>query len=132
MGFTLRHLRTGEVKAFSTKEVLEMLGDPVNDEIIVHNEVYRISSYVGSDGGDGTVPTLKWNQVQLTYSPKTGNNFPFAVSIDGKALFFSINGVLYQYGTDKDFHTDGTKLYWHGSFNLETTDVILVKYLQII
>ena len=57
---------------------------------------------------------------------------PFTVSIEGKALFFSINGVLYQYGTDKDFHTDGTKLYWHGSFNLETTDVILVKYLQII
>ncbi len=47
MGFTLRHLRTGETKAFSTKEVLEMLGDPVNDEIVVHNEVYRISSYVG-------------------------------------------------------------------------------------
>ena len=42
MGFTLRHLRTGETKAFSTREVLEMLGDPVNDEIVVHNEVYRI------------------------------------------------------------------------------------------
>ena len=34
MGFTLKHLRTGEIRTFSTKEVLEMLGDLVNDEII--------------------------------------------------------------------------------------------------
>ena len=73
MGFTLRHLRTGETKAFSTKEVLEMLGDPVNDEIIVHNEVYRISSFVGTDNGDVTLPTIKWNQTRFTYSAKIGN-----------------------------------------------------------
>ena len=132
MGFTLKHLRTGEIRTFSTKEVLEMLGDPVNDEIVVHNEVYRISSFVGNDSGEVVLPTMKWMQTRFTYSGKLGNTFPFPVSIDVKALFFSITGVLYEYGSDKDFHTDGTNLYWHGSFTLEATDVILVKYLQII
>ena len=132
MGFTLKHLRTGEIRTFSTKEVLEMLGDPVNDEIIVHNEVYRISSFVGTDSGEVTLPTMKWIQTRFSYSAKIGSTFPFAVTIDGKALFFSINGVLYEYGADKDFHTDGTSLFWHGSFTLEASDVILVKYLQIV
>jgi len=44
MGFTLKHLRTGEIRTFSTKEVLEMLGDPrrgclANNEMDA-NQVY--------------------------------------------------------------------------------------------
>lgn len=132
MGFTLKHLRTGEIRTFSTREVLEMLGDPVNDEIVVHNEVYRISSFVGNDSGEVVLPKMKWMQTRFTYSGKLGNTFAFPVNIDGSALFFSINGVLYEFGLEKDFHTDGKFLYWHGSFTLEVTDVILVKYLQII
>lgn len=131
MGFTLRHILTGESRNFSTKEILEMLGDTVNDEIIVHDEVYRISSFRGTDSGDVSQPILKWVEIQFTFSPMTGNIFPFTVNIEGKALFFSINGLLYEYGYEKDFHIEGSYLFWHGSFNLETTDIIIVKYLQI-
>ena len=133
MGFTLKHLRTGEIKTFSTKEVLEMLGDPVNDEIIVHNEVYRISSFVGSDAGDVVMPKLAWSNINFKLSPKveTKNIFPLVLDTDGSNLFFIVNGMLYEYGIDKDYHTDGKYLYWHGGFNLDFNDIIYVKYLEL-
>jgi len=133
MGFTLRHILTGESRNFSTKEILEMLGDTVNDEIIVHDEVYRISSFSGTDSGDGAVPKLVWQNINLKLSPKveTQNIFPFVLDTDGSNLFFTVNGVVYEYGSDKDYHTDGKFLYWHGGFNLDFNDIIYVKYLEL-
>ena len=46
MEFTLTQLRTGETKNFGIKDLLEFLGDKINDEIIMGSEVYRISSAV--------------------------------------------------------------------------------------
>ena len=133
MGFTLRHILTGESRNFSTKEILEMLGDTVNDEIIVHDEVYRISSFSATDSGDGTVPKLVWQNINFKLSPKveTQNIFPFVLDTDGSNLFFTVNGVVYEYGSDKDYHTDGKFLYWHGGFNLDFNDIIYVKYLEL-
>jgi hypothetical protein len=133
MGFTLRHILTGESINFSTKEILEMLGDTVNDEIIVHDEVYRISSFSGTDSGDGAVPKLVWQNMNFKLSPKveTQNIFPFVLDTDGSNLFFTVNGVVYEYGIDKDYHTDGKFLYWHGGFNLDFNDIIYVKYLGL-
>ena len=46
MEFTLTQLRTGETQNFGIKDLLEFLGDKINDEIIMGSEVYRISSAV--------------------------------------------------------------------------------------
>ncbi|MFN6377880.1 MAG: hypothetical protein ACK4WD_01295 [Flavobacteriales bacterium] len=130
MGFTLRHLRTAEVEHFSTKELLEILGDKINDEILLKGEVYRISSFEATDGGDFTPPTFEWAQVQLT-ATNGASSFPFTSSTETLGLFLTINGILYQYGQTKDFHVAGGELLWHGSFPIEAKDVILVKWLKI-
>jgi len=46
MEFTLTQLRTGETQNFGIKDLLEFLGDKINDEIIMGSEVYRLSSAV--------------------------------------------------------------------------------------
>ena len=33
MAFTLRDVRTGTVRSFTTREILSLLGDSINDEI---------------------------------------------------------------------------------------------------
>lgn len=130
MGFTLKHLRTAEVKSFSTKEILEILGDKINDEILLNGEVYRISSFVATDGGDYTPPTFEWKTVTLS-ALKGASIFPFNFTSETTGLFLTINGILYEYGIDKDFHVENGKLLWHGGFTLEATDIILVKWLKI-
>jgi hypothetical protein len=35
MAFTLTHIRTGEDQLFTIQVLLEKLGDPINDEIIM-------------------------------------------------------------------------------------------------
>jgi hypothetical protein len=51
MAFTLTQVRTGEQKNFSVREILEHLGDPINNEIIIHGESYRINNVQGVIGG---------------------------------------------------------------------------------
>ena len=53
MAFTLTQVRTGEQKNFSVREILELLGDPINNEIIIHGESYRINNVQGDLGGGG-------------------------------------------------------------------------------
>lgn len=57
--FSLRSQRTGNYKEFSLLELLKLLGDSVNDEIILDGgeDVYNISSFTeltGRDGNNGT------------------------------------------------------------------------------
>lgn len=130
MGFTLRHLRTAEVEHFSTKELLEILGDKVNDEILLNGEVYRISSFEATDSGDFVAPTFLWESIQL----QAANNatiFPFTGSSETIGLIFSINGVLYEYGLTKDFHVENGQLIWHGGFSIDAKDRLVVKWLKI-
>jgi predicted ester cyclase len=130
MGFTLKHLRTAEVKNFSTKELLEILGDKINDEILVNGEVYRISSFVATDGGDFTPPTFEWQIAALT-ATNGATTFPFNATAETIGLFLTINGILYEYGQNKDFHVANGNLIWHGKFSIQTNDTILVKWLKI-
>lgn len=131
MGFTLKHLRTAEIEHFSTKELLELLGDKINDEILLKGEVYRISSFVATDGGDFTMPTFQWQSVQLPASDGA-SSFPFTGSTETVGLFFSINGVLYEYGQTKDFHVANGQLLWHGGFPIDSKDHLIVKWLKIV
>ncbi len=53
MAFTLTHIRTGEQKDFSVRDILQLLGDPINNEIFIRGESYRINNVQGDIGGGG-------------------------------------------------------------------------------
>jgi hypothetical protein len=131
MGFKLKHIRSGEEKDFSTKEILELLGDKINDEIVLGKGVFRISSFVATDGSDFTPPTFEWMNQAFVVATKGTTTFPFVATSETKGLFFSVNGTLYQYGTSRDFHVALGSLIWHGAFDLEPTDSVIVKWLKI-
>ena len=39
MAFTLKEVRTGQQHTFSAKEILELIGDRINDEIIIRDDI---------------------------------------------------------------------------------------------
>jgi hypothetical protein len=53
--FRLRSQRTGTIRDFSLLDILNNLGDTVNDEICFGEDVYNLSSFtaLNSDGGNG-------------------------------------------------------------------------------
>ena len=68
MNFTLNKVINGESKSFSLQKILEILGDPTNDEINFDGEAFRISSFgsevvsggvAGSGTSTGTTLPLK-------------------------------------------------------------------------
>jgi hypothetical protein len=109
MAFTLKAVRSGQLKTFSAKEILELIGDRINDEIIIRDEVYRISSCVdfslGGGGGGSTAGSIDWVTLELTMAANGETVFynPEVIS-DTDSVFLTVNSVLYQYGVDRDFH----------------------------
>ncbi len=53
------------------------------------------------------------------------------LSINDSFLLF-INGIFYKYGVGSDYHITANPdiLNWHGDFNLEPSDNIILKYRQ--
>lgn len=128
MAFTLKEKRSGSTRVFSTRELLELIGDRVNDEIIIRDEVYQISSCADFSLG-GSAGNIDWITLELTIL-ENGENVFFnpEVITDTDSVFLTVNSVLYQYGTTRDFHIEGDRLYWHGGFDLETTDRVVLRY----
>lgn len=136
MEFTLIHLRTAEQKVFSTKDLLQILGDRINDEIEISGERYRISS-VASIGGGGTVDNstwrADWQKLPITVSSSAQTQFSINVNTtDPEGLFLVVNGAIYDYGINSAFDIDSGTLNWHGGFNLEPTDHVYIKYLTLV
>jgi hypothetical protein len=129
MAFTLKEVRTGQLRTFSAKVLLELIGDRINDEIIIREEVYRISSCVDFSLGGGTTATIDWITQELSVGTNGETVFynPELIT-DTDAVFLTVNSVLYQYGVDRDFHIQGNKIFWHGGFNLETNDRVVLRY----
>lgn len=140
MAFTLDKVIDGESKSFTLQNILEILGDPINDEINFKGEAYRISSFQdggstgtggggGGGGGSGTVATLVWHD-QVLYPTEVGQTaIPLEESIPGGTeILFTVNGVYYEMGTGESYHIAGMTLHWHGSFPLEPTDKIRLRY----
>jgi len=132
MAFTLEEIRSGQLRTFSAKEILELIGDRINDEIIIHDEVYSISSCVdfSLDGGGGTSSgTIDWITLELSMESNGETVFynPELIT-DTDSVFLTVNSVLYQYGVTRDFHIEGDRLFWHGGFDLETTDRVVLRY----
>ena len=126
MAFKLSKVINGEVKTFTQKKFLEIIGEPENDEVFLDGDAYRISSFVSIEGtGSGSV-------LQQTTTLLVGSNNQTIFSIpsisDPAISLLYVNGVLYTYGLSKTYHINGMNLYWHGPFALETTDTLELKY----
>jgi hypothetical protein len=132
MAFTLTHIRTGEDQLFTIQVLLEKLGDPINDEIIINGEAYRIASVQeDSSTGGGTVSS-NWvrQSIEVTQSDQTEFEVDINTS-DPEGLFLVVNGALFDYGQNGAFHIEATTLFWHGRFNLSPTDQVYIKYLTL-
>ena len=129
MAFTLTHIRTGEDQLFTIQVLLEKLGDPINDEIIINGEAYRIAGVQESATG-----TASGNWQRETIEVVESDQTEFEVDIntsDPEGLFLVVNGALFDYGQNGAFHIEGTTLFWHGRFNLSPTDQVYIKYLTL-
>jgi hypothetical protein len=129
MAFTLTHIRTGEEQTFTVHVLLEKLGDPINDEIIINGEAYRIAGVQESATG-----TVSGNWQRETIEVVESDQTEFEVDIntsDPEGLFLVVNGALFDYGLNGAFHIAGTTLYWHGRFNLSPTDQVYIKFLTL-
>jgi hypothetical protein len=132
MAFTLTQLSTGEPRDFTIREILELLGDPINDEIKIHGQIYRIGNVQGdlTGGVNGGSIRADWKKYTLFVTQSGQNSFEVnLITDDPEGLFLVVNGALFDYGVQGAFHIEGSILYWHGRFNLELTDLIYLKYL---
>ena len=133
MAFSLRTVRDNDSKVFSIRKILELLGENINDEILIDGKAYRISSFLALDGGSGTGESSVWISTQLLVRENKQTIFTLSEtinSLDEIQLF--INGILYPYGLNESYHILSTLLYWHGGFDLELSDRVMLKYNQII
>ena len=123
---------TGASGSIYAQVLLEKLGDPINDEIIINGEAYRIASVQeDSSTGGGTVSS-NWvrQSIEVTQSDQTEFEVDINTS-DPEGLFLVVNGALFDYGQNGAFHIEGTTLFWHGRFNLSPTDQVYIKYLTL-
>lgn len=129
MAFTLTHIRTGEQQTFTIQVLLEKIGDPINDEIIIKGEAYRIAGV--QESATGTV-SGNWQRetIEVTESDQTEFEVDINTS-DPEGLFLVVNGALFDYGQTGAFHIEGTTLYWHGRFNLSPSDQVYIKFLTL-
>ena len=138
MAFTLTQVRTGEQKNFSVREILELLGDPINNEIIIHGESYRINNVQGDLGGgggstDNSTWRADWQKVPLTIGVSGQDKFTVNLNTsDPEGLFLAVNGAIYDYGINSAFDISSGTLNWHGGFNLEPTDHVYIKFLTLV
>ena len=134
MAFTLTHIRTGQQINFTIREILQLLGDPINNEIFIHGESYRINNVQG-DIGSGTESSTwraDWQKIPLTVDESGQTEFSVNVNTtDPEGLFLAVNGAIYDYGVNSAFDILSGTLNWHGGFNLEPTDHVYIKFLTL-
>jgi hypothetical protein len=138
MAFTLKKVIDGESKTFTLQDILELLGDPTNDEIFFDGEAFRISSFLissgttsGGVGGSGSSQgtTFTWQQylLEVTVAGQTEFQLPEVVPPSAN-LLFTVNGVYYETGPGESYYIQDDKLYWQGSFELDQTDTLRLRY----
>ena len=133
MAFSLRTTRDNQLKLFSMKKILEMIGEEINDEINIDGKAYLLSSFVDLGGNGGGGSTYIWNTTNLV--AVSNNQVEFYLSniiSDFSNTKLYINGVHYEYGITKAYHIIGRTLQWHGGFELGVDDEIYLKYITSI
>jgi hypothetical protein len=135
MAFTLTKVRTGEQQNFTVREILELLGDPINNEIVIRGESYRINNVQGdlsSGGSDTSTWRADWQKIPITVGSSGQTQFSVNVNTnDPEGLFLAVNGAIYDYGVNSAFDISSGILNWHGGFNLEPTDHVYIKFLTL-
>jgi hypothetical protein len=134
MAFTLTHIRTGEHRDFTIREILQILGDPINNEIFIRGESYRINNVQGDIGGGGGNGNWRadWQKIPMAVEQSGQTEFSIDINTaDPEGLFLAVNGAIYDYGINSAFDIDSGTLNWHGGFNLEPTDHVYIKYLTL-
>jgi hypothetical protein len=130
MAFTLTHIRTGEQRDFTIREILQLLGDPVNNEILIRGESFRINDVQGDIGGGNW--RADWQKIPMAIEQSGQTEFSIDLNTnDPEGLFLAVNGAIYDYGINSAFDIDSGTLNWHGGFNLEPTDHVYIKYLTL-
>ncbi len=130
MAFTLTHIRTGEQRGFTIREILQLLGDPVNNEILIRGESFRINDVQGDIGGGNW--RADWQKIPMAIEQSGQTEFSIDLNTnDPEGLFLAVNGAIYDYGINSAFDIDSGTLNWHGGFNLEPADHVYIKYLTL-
>ena len=126
MNFSIKTL-TGEQKTLGIQDLLGLLGDAINDEIIIGGKTYRISTaqFIAS-GGSPTTP-VDWVVTPLPVQGSGQDRFSLPqVILDPESAFFMVNNVDYTHGVH--YHFEDAELVWHGAFALEPSDELHIKY----
>lgn len=129
MAFILENIRSGEEKEFSIKDLLSILGDPINDEIKIGKKKYRISSCQELSSGTGAGEDRQW--IKTTLNVTTNGQTQFNVPVDQNnidGIFMVVNNLVYDYNSS--FTVNATTVFWNGEFPLETTDSVYIKQLK--
>ena len=92
MNFQIQTLR-GEQKTLGIQDLLGLLGDKINDEIIIGDDTYRISTAQSV----GSVATeVDWVITPLTVQASGQDRFQLPLAIlDSESAFFTVNNVDY-------------------------------------
>ena len=129
MAFTLIHLLSGEDREFSTKDLLELLGDTVNDEIVIKGQVYRPSTLVELPGTCGSSSPMIFRTLLYEVENDETTEFIFQYQLNLLSILLTHNRKLCDYGENLDFHIDHGMLIWHGT-PLLNGDRIMIRYLD--
>lgn len=123
MNFQIQTLR-GEQKTLGIQDLLGLLGDKINDEIIIGDDTYRISTAQSV----GSVATeVDWVITPLTVQASGQDRFQLPLAIlDSESAFFTVNNVDYTHGVH--YHFEDKELVWHQAFALEQSDEVHIKY----
>jgi len=125
MNFTIKTLR-GEQKTLGIQDLLGLLGESINDEIVIGEVTYRISSAQSIATG-GSPAAVDWMVTPLRVQASGQDRFQLSHAIlDPESAFFTVNNVDYTHGMQ--YHFEGTELIWHQTFALEPTDEVHIKY----
>lgn len=128
MGFSLKEIRSGAPELFDIQVLLELLGDPINDEIELGEKRYRISSYQQLSNGSSVGTPHSSFAISI---PNVGTSI-FSLEgrlIDPSTLLLTLNNVLYKYGVD--YSIESGILHWQGQFELEPSDSLWLRYQTI-
>lgn len=134
MAFQIRKVGTNSLAIFTIQDLLGLLGDPVNDEVRIHGQQFRISSATELGDGGGNLPSLlpvaDWQRIPLNVTQSGQSTFQVTLPIsDPEGLLLVVNGAVYDHGLTSAFHVQGNTLSWHGPFSLDISDSVYLKYL---
>ena len=123
MNFSIKTLR-GQQKTLGIQDLLGLLGDSINDEIVIGEDTYRISS--AQSIASGGLP-VDWVVTPLPVQTSGQDRFQLPAAIlDPESAFFTVNNVDYTHGVH--YHFEDKELVWHHAFALEPSDEVHIKY----